>query len=87
MRMLYVTEDVPDRSPEHGNGTSMIPYEVIRNLPADVVLDLVTWGYGKPLPDVVKSRCNEVTVIKPHTGLLSRSILKLLPLSQGGSSA
>ncbi len=83
MRMLYVTEDVPDRSPEHGNGTSMIPYEVIRNLPAGVVIDLVTWDYGKPMPDVISARCDEVIVLKPHTGSMSRSILKLLPFSQG----
>jgi hypothetical protein len=34
---------VPNRDPVHGNGSSMIPFEVIRHLPDDVEVTLLTY--------------------------------------------
>ena len=35
--------DVPNRDPLHGNGSSMISYEVLRHLPSDVAVSWVTF--------------------------------------------
>ncbi|MCW2131645.1 glycosyltransferase [Arthrobacter sp. VKM Ac-2550] len=66
MRLLYVAESVPNRDPVRGDGSSMIPYEVIRNLPSDVAVTLLTYSGSVELPDEVRSRCEAVHVLTPR---------------------
>ena len=67
MRLLYVTESVPNRDPVFGDGSSMIPYEILRNLPADVEVTLLTYSGPVGLPDEVRSRCAAVHVLTPRS--------------------
>ena len=67
MRLLYITESVPNRDPVFGDGSSMIPYEVLRNLPADVDVTLLTFSGPVGLPDEVRSRCAAVHVLTPRS--------------------
>lgn len=67
MRLLYITESVPNRDPVFGDGSSMIPYEVLRNLPADVAVTLLTYAGPVGLPDEVRSRCEAALVLTPRS--------------------
>ncbi|WP_157356914.1 glycosyltransferase [Arthrobacter sp. U41] len=67
MRLLYITESVPNRDPVFGDGSSMIPYEILRNLPADVDVTLLTYAGPVGLPDEVFSRCESVQVLTPRS--------------------
>jgi glycosyltransferase involved in cell wall biosynthesis len=67
MRLLYITESVPNRDPVFGDGSSMIPYEVLRNLPADVAVTLLTYSGPVGLPDEVRSRCEAAHVLTPRS--------------------
>ncbi|MEO3934477.1 glycosyltransferase [Micrococcaceae bacterium Sec7.4] len=67
MRLLYITESVPNRDPVFGDGSSMIPYEILRNLPADVDVTLLTFSGPVGLPDEVRSRCAAVHVLTPRS--------------------
>lgn len=60
MKLLYVTESVPNRDPELGDGSSMIPYEVIRHLPPDVAVTLLTFTGPVPVPPEIRDRCDAV---------------------------
>lgn len=66
MRLLYITESVPNRDPVFGDGSSMIPYEILRNLPADVDVTLLTFAGPVGLPDEVGSRCAAAHVLTPR---------------------
>ncbi|MBT2533498.1 glycosyltransferase [Arthrobacter sp. ISL-48] len=63
MKLLYITESVPNRDPVLGDGSSMIPFEVLRNLPADVELTLLTFSGPVRLPDELRERCASVHVM------------------------
>lgn len=63
MRLLYITESVPNRDPVLGDGSSMIPFEVLRNLPADVTVTLLTFSGPVALPDELRERCEAVHVL------------------------
>ncbi|XTR50856.1 hypothetical protein ACOM2C_10150 [Pseudarthrobacter sp. So.54] len=65
MKLLYITESVPNRDPVFGDGSSMIPYEILRNLPAEVDVTLLTFAGPVELPDEVRRRCAEVHVLTP----------------------
>ncbi|MEC5189766.1 MULTISPECIES: glycosyltransferase [unclassified Arthrobacter] len=78
MKLLYITESVPNRDPVFGDGSSMIPYEILRNLPAEVDVILLTFAGPVELPDEVRGRCAEVHVLAP------RSRRSALALSVGG---
>ena len=67
MRLLYITESAPNRDPVFGDGSSMIPYEILRNLPADVDVTLMTYSGPVGLPDEVRSRCAAVHVLPPRS--------------------
>lgn len=60
MHLLYLTEGVPNRDPRDGDGSSMIPYEVIRALPADIRIDLLTFDGPVPVPAEIAERCDRV---------------------------
>jgi glycosyltransferase involved in cell wall biosynthesis len=66
MDLLYVTEGIPTRDPLSGDGSSMISYEVIRRLPDDLRITLVTFGSGEPVPDEVRDRCDRVVTVPLH---------------------
>lgn len=63
MRLLYITESVPNRDPLLGDGSSMIPFEVLRNLPADVAVTLLTFSGPVSLPAELRERCDAVHVL------------------------
>ena len=63
MDLLYVTEQVPNRDPVEGNGSSMIPYEVILALPEEVRVTLLTYDDGFPVPAEIAARCAEVVLL------------------------
>jgi glycosyltransferase involved in cell wall biosynthesis len=63
MRLLYVTESIPNRDPVFGDGSSMIPFEFLRNLPADVAVTLLTYSGPVRLPDELRERCESVYVL------------------------
>lgn len=79
MRVLYATESVPNRDPVLGDGSSMIPYELIRHLPEDVAVTLLTYGGPVPVPDDVRRRCDAVIILptRPRRSALLRSAFGL----------
>lgn len=79
MRLLYITESVPNRDPVLGDGSSMIPFEVLRNLPADVAVTLLTFSGPVALPDELRERCEAVHVLatRKRAGAMMRSVFGL----------
>lgn len=79
MRLLYVTESMPNRDPMLGDGSSMIPFEVLRNLPGDVAVSLLTFAGAVDLPDELRKRCETVLVLptRPRLPALLRSFFGL----------
>ncbi len=79
MRLLYITESVPNRDPVLGDGSSMIPFEVLRNLPADVTVTLLTFSGPVALPDELRERCGAVHVLatRKRAGAMMRSVFGL----------
>ncbi len=77
LRLLYLTEAVPNRDPVVGDGSSMIPYEVIQALPSEVQVHLACFAGDVPVPAEVAARCTEVTELPVREGrtLLLRSLL------------
>lgn len=63
MRLLYITEDVPNRDPAFGDGSSMIPFEILRNLPDDIAVTLVTYRGRVEVPPEVRDRCEAVHLL------------------------
>ncbi|WP_369053506.1 glycosyltransferase [Kineococcus terrestris] len=85
MHLLYVTESVPNKDPVHGDGSSAIPYEVLRNLPPDVRVDLVTFA-GVAVPDDVLRRCASVQCLPERGRRAALAGSALTPLSVGGAA-
>ncbi|HEY5785620.1 MAG TPA: glycosyltransferase family 4 protein [Microlunatus sp.] len=71
MKLLYVTEGIPNRDPVSGDGSSMIPYELLRVLPSDVQVTLLTFAGPAPVPDVVRRRCEQVVVLPTRSPVWS----------------
>jgi glycosyltransferase involved in cell wall biosynthesis len=63
MRLLYVTEGVPTRDPVRGDGSSMISFELLRHLPDDITVRLLTFGEPADLPQEVRARCADAVVL------------------------
>ena len=62
-----MTESMPTRDPVLGDGSSMIPFEVLRNLPADVAVTLLTFSGPVGLPEELRTRCEAVHVLRTRT--------------------
>jgi polysaccharide biosynthesis protein PslH len=77
MDLLYVTEAVPNRDPVHGDGSSMISFEVLRHLDPSIDITLVTFGAEQDVPQEVRARCAEVHVFRLGSMLLcdARSLI------------
>lgn len=62
-----------------GDGSSMIPYELIRHLPEDVTVTLLTYGGPVRVPDDVRRRCESVIILptRPRRSALLRSAFGL----------
>ena len=77
MKLLYVAEGVPTRDPDRGDGSSMISYELIRHLPPDVQITLVTFGDGTEIPAEVAERCAAIPVfpLRSFHLMAARSVL------------
>jgi glycosyltransferase involved in cell wall biosynthesis len=69
MKLLYVTESVPNRDPELGDGSSMIPYEVILHLPPHIAVTLLTFSGPVPVPAEIRNRCESVYELAPREEL------------------
>src|SRR6478609_9343578 len=63
MHLVYVTESMPNRDPMFGDGSSMIPFEVIRFLPDDVLVTLLTFPGEVDTPAEIHDRCQTVTIL------------------------
>lgn len=63
MRLLLVAEDVPNRDPHSGDGSSMISYELLTRLPADVDVELVSFRGDVAVPAEVAARCLRVHLL------------------------
>lgn len=76
MRLLYITESAPNRDPVYGDGSSMIPYEILRNLPDDVDVTLLSFEGRVGLPEEIRERCAEVQMLtpRPRAAALIRSL-------------
>lgn len=61
-----MTESMPNRDPVFGDGSSMIPFEFLRNIPEDVHVTLVTFSGPVGLPEEVRERCEAVHILSPR---------------------
>jgi glycosyltransferase involved in cell wall biosynthesis len=86
MRLLYVTEEVPNRDPVHGNGSAMIPYEVLRHLPEDVEVTLLTYSSEVAVPAEIRERCVELILVAPRRRVGAALLSLLTPLSIGAAT-
>ena len=77
MRLVYVAEGVPNRDPLLGDGSSMIPFEVIRHAPAGVSITLVTWTSPISVPDEIRARCDDTVMLPVHSPQVA--VLRALP--------
>jgi glycosyltransferase involved in cell wall biosynthesis len=77
VRLLYVAEGMPNRDPVRGDGSSLIPFEVIRGLPDDVDITLLTFEGDVPLPAEIGRRCTAVELLHQRADrvALARSVL------------
>lgn len=77
MKLLYITESVPNRDPILGDGSSMIPFEVLLNLPFDVEVTLLSFSGQLELPDEIRRRCAAIHIVarRGHISSLARSIV------------
>ncbi len=80
MKLLYVAESIPNRDPLLGDGSSMIPYEVVLALPAEVGVTLLTFRSDVAVPPEILRRCDDVIVLPVRSGrtALARSIVSKL---------
>jgi polysaccharide biosynthesis protein PslH len=77
VKLLYVTEGVPNRDPVRGDGSSLISYGVLGALPDDVRVTLLAFAGDVPVPPEVAARCAEVHLLRPRDPriALARSVL------------
>ncbi|HWH25744.1 MAG TPA: glycosyltransferase [Pseudolysinimonas sp.] len=80
MKLLIVTDGIPTRDPVLGDGSSMISFEIIRSLPADTEITLVTLGATGELPEEISARCVRVATFgtRRHAVALFRSLFSRL---------
>lgn len=60
-----------------GDGSSMIPFEVLRNLPQDVAVTLLTFSGPVEVPAEIRTRCDAIHVlpIRQRAASLMRSVV------------
>jgi hypothetical protein len=73
MRLLYVAENVPNRGAAVGDGSSMIAYEVLQRLPADVSTTLLAFSGGAALPAEVEKTCEVVRLLPKRRAVLAKA--------------
>ena len=83
VRLLIVADGIPNRDPELGDGSSMISFEIIRSLPAEIAVTLVTLGSTHDIPEVVSARCERVVTFgkRRHEVALFRSLFSRLQVA------
>jgi glycosyltransferase involved in cell wall biosynthesis len=71
---------MPNRDPVFGDGSSMIPFEVIRFLPDDVFVSLLTFPGEVDTPAEIHERCQTVTILtgRRHEFAQARSLVTRL---------
>ncbi|MGI8456682.1 MAG: glycosyltransferase family 4 protein [Propionibacteriaceae bacterium] len=74
-RVLYVTESVPNRDPERGDGSSLIPYEVVQAFPETVSVNLLTFAGPVAVPSPVRARCDRVETLPTRSGAAATAAL------------
>ena len=87
MSLLYATEDVPNRDPLHGNGSSMISYEVLRHLPSDVAWCPRSPSRVKQTPDEIRARCDTVVLLQCRGPRQASIVSALSQLSIGAAAS
>jgi len=81
--LLYVTESVPNRDPVLGDGSSMIPFEIIQFLPNDIEVTLLTFCGDVPVPREILHRCSQVIALQPRSLRLAMARSLVSPLQVG----
>lgn len=81
--LLYITEGVPTRDPVRGDGSSLIPYEVIRHMASGIDITLLTFGESQEVPSCIRRRCHRVEVLPLSRPRLAVALANLSPLSSG----
>jgi glycosyltransferase involved in cell wall biosynthesis len=74
MRLLYLTDQVPNIDPVLGDGSALISYQLITHFGDDVEIDLLTFAAGPPVPPEIAERVRAITYLpmrSPTAGLLS----------------
>lgn len=84
MKLLYITEGVPNRDPSGGDGSSMIPYELILHVPSEVELTLLTFDGPIAVPAEIRRRCAAVFAL-PTRSLRVAQLRSLLSLRDVGT--
>lgn len=82
MRLLVVAEDVPNRHPRAGDGSSLISYELLQHLPPDIAIDLLTFDRGTSVPPEVVERCSSVELLpvrRPAVAVLRALVTRRHP--------
>ncbi len=84
-----VTDGVPSRDPELGDGSSMISFEIIRALPHHMSIVLVVVGATHGIPPEIVERCERVITFatRNHAVALARSLFSRLQVSAEERSA
>ena len=88
VHLLYVAEDVPNRDPVLGDGSSMITYEVLLALPADLEVSLLAFDRGIAVPPEIRARCRDVLLLplqEDSPGLAQRLALWRDPSTEARS--
>lgn len=86
VKLLYLTEEVPNRDPLHGDGSSMISYEVLRHLPADVVVHLVTFKGAAAVPPEIRNRSRSITELRQRRPQAAAVLSVLSGMSVGAAA-
>lgn len=83
VRLLLITDGVPNRDPEFGDGSSMISFEIIKCLPPEIVLTLVVLGSAHEIPPEISARCERIVTFgkRSHRSALIRSLFTRLQVS------
>jgi glycosyltransferase involved in cell wall biosynthesis len=83
VRLLIVADGIPNRDPVLGDGSSMISFEIIRSLPTEIAVTLVTLGSTQDIPEEMSARCERVVAFgtRRHGVALFRSLFSRLQVA------
>ncbi|GAA2469354.1 hypothetical protein Ahu01nite_001170 [Winogradskya humida] len=84
MKLLTVSEDVPNAHPVHGDGSSLIPFHLLQELQAMAEVKLVTFEGEVPVPREIEAACSAVTLLPKRSG---RSAVYGGPLTSSSAGA